>query len=47
MEEMDRMQLEQEQMNLFGGDIDDDVSLCEPMLQVVFRLFGGLDYTDP
>jgi len=41
------MQLEQEQIKLFGGELDDDVSLCEPMLQVVFHLFGGIDYTDP
>jgi hypothetical protein len=45
--EMDRMQLEQEQIKLFGGDVNDDVSLCEPMLEVVYRLFGGIDYTDP
>jgi len=45
--EMDRMQLDQEQIKLFGGDVDDDVSLCESMLQVVFRLWGGIDYMDP
>ena len=52
--EMDRMQMEQEQLKLtelFGGDVDDDVSvtntLCEPMLSVVIHLFGDIDYTDP
>lgn len=45
--ELDKMQLEREQMQLFGGDLDDDVSLIEPMLRVVHYLFGGLDYTDP
>jgi hypothetical protein len=45
--EMDKTQLEQEQQRLFGGDVDDDVSLCESMLQVVMHLFGGLDYADP
>lgn len=44
---MDKTQLEQEQQRLFGGDVDDDVSLCESMLQVVMHLFGGLDYADP
>lgn len=45
--ELDKTQLELEQRRLFGGDVDDDVSLCESMLQVVFHLFGGLDYADP
>ena len=45
--EMDKTQLEMEQQRLFGGDVDDDVSLCESMLQVVMHLFGGLDYADP
>lgn len=46
--------MEQEQLKLtelFGGDVDDDVSvtnaLCEPMLSVVIHLFGDIDYTDP
>jgi hypothetical protein len=45
--EMDRMQLEQEQQRLFGGDVDDDVSLCPAMLGVMLRLFGDIDYIDP
>ena len=45
--EMDKMQLEQEQLLLFGGDIDDDVSLCPAMLSVVMGLFGDIDYIDP
>jgi hypothetical protein len=36
-----------ERIKLFGGGADEDMSLCEPMLQVVFNLFGGIDYTDP
>lgn len=48
LEEMDRMQIEQEQKRLFGGDVDDDVSLFVPqMLDVMMRLFGDIDYTDP
>lgn len=43
----DTTQLELEQQRLFGGDVGDDVSLCESMLQVVLHLFGGLDYADP
>ena len=47
--EMDKLQLEQEQLRLFGGDVDDDVSLdLKPaMLSVVMRLFGDIDYIDP
>jgi hypothetical protein len=45
--QMDKMQLEQEQQRLFGGDVDDDVSLCPSMLNVVFCLFGDIDYIDP
>lgn len=44
--DMDTMRLQQELL-LFGGDVDDDVSLCEPMLRVVMNLFGDIDYTDP
>jgi hypothetical protein len=46
---MDKMQLEQEQQRLFGGDVgDDDVSLIPAMLGVLERLFDGdLDYIDP
>jgi hypothetical protein len=45
--EMDKLQLDQERVLLFGGEVDDDVSLCAPMLQVVMSLFGDIDYTDP
>lgn len=34
-------------LRLFGGDVDDDVSLCKNMLGVVFSLWGDIDYTDP
>jgi len=44
---MDKMQLEQEQQRLFGGEVDDDVSLCPSMLNVVLHLFGDIDYIDP
>jgi hypothetical protein len=44
---MDGLQLEQEEQRLFGGDVDDDGSLCLAMLDVVIRLFGDIDYTDP
>jgi hypothetical protein len=44
--EPDKLQLEQEQ-RLFGEDADDDGSLCPAMLDVVIRLFGDIDYTDP
>ena len=36
-----------ERVELFGGVVGDDVSLCEAILEVVFHFFGGLDYTDP
>ncbi len=45
--EKDKLQLDQERLLLFGGDLDDDVSLCVPMLRVVMSLFGDIDYTDP
>ncbi|KAG9230591.1 hypothetical protein BJ875DRAFT_150637 [Amylocarpus encephaloides] len=45
--EMDRLLLEQEQQRLFGGDSGDDGSLCLAILDVVMRLFGDIDYTDP
>jgi hypothetical protein len=44
---MDKMQLEREQQRLFGGEVDDDVSLCPSMLNVVLCLFGDIDYIDP
>lgn len=47
--EMDRMQSEQEQLLLFGGELGDDVSLIpdDAMLSVVLGLFGDIDYIDP
>lgn len=47
--EMDRMQSEQEQFLLFGGELGDDVSLIpdDAMLGVVLGLFGDIDYIDP
>ena len=44
---MGRLQLEQDEQRLFGGDSGDDKSLCLAMLDVVMRLFGDIDYTDP
>jgi len=38
---------EKEQYRLFGGEVDDDVSLCRNMLDVVYSLWGDIDYTDP
>lgn len=40
-------ELEKEQLRLFGGEVDDDVSLCPEMLRVVWRLWGDIDYIDP
>ena len=47
--ERNKLLLAQEQQRLFGGDIDDDVSLdLKPaMLEVVMRLWGDIDYMDP
>ncbi|KAG9232241.1 hypothetical protein BJ875DRAFT_381124 [Amylocarpus encephaloides] len=48
LEEMDRLQaVGREQQILYGGDVDDDVSLCPAMLDVVMSLFGDIDYIDP
>lgn len=50
LQEMEIRRMEQEQRRLFGGDVDDDVSfdlLCPAMLEVVFALWGDIDYTDP
>jgi len=45
----DLMLMIEEQRRLFGEDKDDDLSLdLKPaMLDVVMRLFGDIDYTDP
>jgi hypothetical protein len=33
---------------MFGGEVDDGLALCEPMMKVVRGLFDGkLDYSDP
>lgn len=40
-------ELEVAQRRMFGGEVGDEVSLCEPMLRVVVSLFGALDYVDP
>lgn len=44
-----REQEKQAYARLFGGEVDDDVSLCENMLGVVYSLFGEgcTDYIDP
>ncbi|KAF2461974.1 hypothetical protein BDY21DRAFT_4784 [Lineolata rhizophorae] len=34
-------------VRVFGGEADDEVSLCEPMLKVVMALFDDIDYVDP
>ena len=44
---IDRLKLEQEKQRLFNGDVNDDRSLCLAMLDVIIRLFGDIDYTDP
>ena len=38
---------ERERMRMFGGELNDDVSLCEPMLRVLVDLFGDIDYSYP
>jgi len=39
--------LVEEQQRIFGGEIGDEVSLCDAMLGVVISLFGDIDYIDP
>src|SRR3954452_8536109 len=39
--------LVEEQQRIFGGEIGDEVSLCDAMLGVVVSLFGDIDYIDP
>lgn len=40
--------LDQQRMRMFGGSVEDEESLCAPMLQVVLDLFNGsIDYEDP
>jgi hypothetical protein len=35
-------------LRMFGGEVDDGLALCEPMMKVVRGLFDGkLDYLDP
>lgn len=45
--EIDKNELLNEQRRLFGGDVDDDVSLLPAMLEVVHFLWGDIDYIDP
>ena len=46
-EEKARQQEREAYTRLFGGEADDDVSLCVNMLGVVYSLWGGIDYVDP
>jgi hypothetical protein len=50
-EEEDRQrrvkEMAEEQLRMFGGEVQDDVSLCLSMLGVVYSLWGDVDYTDP
>jgi hypothetical protein len=39
--------LETQRLRFFGGEVGDEVSLCEPMLKVVMDLFNDIDYVDP
>jgi hypothetical protein len=40
--------LETQRLRYFGGEPGEEVSLLEPMLQVVMDLFdGNIDYDDP
>ena len=39
--------LEAQRLRFFGGEVGDEVSLCEPMLKVVMDLFNDIDYVDP
>lgn len=38
---------ETQRIRLFGGEEGDEVSLCDPMLGVLYSLFNDLDYVDP
>lgn len=45
---MRQKEVEAHQLRIFGGEAGDEVSLMEPMLQVVKHLFDGYtDYEDP
>jgi len=44
---MDKLQILERELSLYGGCPDDDVSLCPAMLDVVMSLFGDIDYIDP
>lgn len=40
--------MEMQRLHYFGGEPGEEVSLLEPMLQVVMNLFdGNTDYEDP
>lgn len=48
MVDRERIEMAIMQRRFFGGDeADDDVSLLPAMLDVVYSLWGGIDYTDP
>jgi hypothetical protein len=43
-----QQELETQRLRYFGGEYGEEVSLLEPMLQVVMDLFdGNTDYEDP
>jgi hypothetical protein len=47
-EQQQHVQALEAQLRMFGGEAGDDMSLIEPMLNVVTSLFdGSTDYTDP
>jgi hypothetical protein len=42
------MSVVEHRLRMFGGEVDDGLALCEPMMSVVRKLFDGkLDYMDP
>ncbi|KAH7081051.1 hypothetical protein FB567DRAFT_119082 [Paraphoma chrysanthemicola] len=47
-ERQEMLELETQRLRYFGGEPGEEVSLLEPMLQVVMDLFdGNTDYDDP
>jgi hypothetical protein len=44
---MEREMEEKRRLEVFGGEVGDEVSLCFKMLDVVVGLFGDTDYVDP
>jgi hypothetical protein len=48
VEHVRQQELETQRLRYFGGEYGEEVSLLEPMLQVVMDLFdGNTDYEDP